>query len=270
MTATPIPRSLALAIYGDLDLSIINQLPAGRKAIETKIILENERTAAYDFIRKEISSGRQAFVVCPLIDESDRLGVKSVKAEHEKLDRLIFPDLQVGLLHGRLKTKEKEAVMADFLAGKTQILVSTAVIEVGVDVPNATLMIIEGAERFGLATLHQFAAASAAATTSHIVCSSPQTAATTTRRRSRAGGDGEAPRRLRFGTHRPQAPRCRRHIWCQPERFPELQLASLFDYENIKKAQEEATAIIGADPQLSRYPQLKAELGKWESAIHLE
>ncbi len=271
MTATPIPRSLALAIYGDLDLSIINQLPAGRKAIETKIILENERTAAYDFIRKEISSGRQAFVVCPLIDESDRLGVKSVKAEHEKLDRLIFPDLQVGLLHGRLKTKEKEAVMADFLAGKTQILVSTAVIEVGVDVPNATLMIIEGAERFGLATLHQFRGRVGRSHYQSYCLLFPSDSGndnqkTLTRLEAMVRHqDGFALARIDLKL------RGAGDIYgASQSGFPELQLASLFDYENIKKAQEEATAIIGADPQLSRYPQLKAELGKWESAIHLE
>jgi ATP-dependent DNA helicase RecG len=157
MTATPIPRTLALTAYGDLDLSVINQMPAGRKPIVTKVIeAEARRAEAYDFIRKEIRGGRQAFVICPLIDPSDKLGFKSVVQEHAILDKEIFPELRVGLLHGRLKPIEKEDVMIKFKNGECDILVSTSVVEVGIDVPNATIMIIEGADRFGLAQLHQF------------------------------------------------------------------------------------------------------------------
>ncbi|MBT7007323.1 ATP-dependent DNA helicase RecG [Candidatus Falkowbacteria bacterium] len=156
MTATPIPRSLVLTLYGDLDLSIINQMPPGRKSIITKVVYEQQRLKAYDFIRSQIKEGRQIFVICPLIDPSDKLGVKSVKQEHERLDKQTFPDLNIGLMHGRLKGKEKEEVMTDFYNKKYDILVSTSVIEVGIDVPNATIMMIEGADRFGLAQLHQF------------------------------------------------------------------------------------------------------------------
>jgi len=156
MTATPIPRTLVLTLYGDLDLSIINQMPPGRKPIITRVVYEQQRLKAYDFIAEQIKEGRQIFVICPLIDPSDTLGVKSVKQEHEVLDKQVFPDLNIGLMHGRLKAKEKEEVMNDFYNKKYDILVSTSVIEVGIDVPNATIMMIEGADRFGLAQLHQF------------------------------------------------------------------------------------------------------------------
>ncbi len=156
MSATPIPRTLALTLYGDLDLSILKELPAGRQKIITKIVAEENRIKAYDFIKNQIKLGRQVFVVCPLIEESDKLGVKSATAEYKKLANEIFPDLTVGLLHGKIKPLEKEKIMRALGENEIQILVSTSVIEVGVDVPNATVMMIEGAERFGLAQLHQF------------------------------------------------------------------------------------------------------------------
>ncbi|HTL39363.1 MAG TPA: ATP-dependent DNA helicase RecG [Methylomirabilota bacterium] len=156
MSATPIPRTLALTLYGDLDLSILKELPFGRQKIITKIVSEDNRTKAYEFIAKQVEAGRQIFVICPLIEESDKLGVKSATAEYKKLSEQIFPKYKVGLLHGRLKPQEKEAIMQKFSANEINILVSTSVVEVGVDVPNATVMMIEGAERFGLAQLHQF------------------------------------------------------------------------------------------------------------------
>lgn len=156
MTATPIPRSLALALYGDLDLSIINQMPKGRKPVETHLIDETERFEAYQFIREQINHGRQCFVVCPLVSKSDKLGVKSVEQEFEKLDKEIFKDLVVEKLHGKIKKGEKVEIMERMLANEIHILIATSVIEVGVNIPNATVMMIEGAERFGLAQLHQF------------------------------------------------------------------------------------------------------------------
>ncbi|MEP7352917.1 MAG: ATP-dependent DNA helicase RecG [Acidobacteriota bacterium] len=155
MTATPIPRTLALTIYGDLDVSVIDEMPPGRKAIVTKQIEQTKIEQAYSFLRKQIELGRQAYVVYPVIEESETQAMKAAKAMHEELSKTIFPDLQVGLLHGKLKTEEKEAAMEKFQRGETHILVATTVIEVGVDVPNASVMMIEHAERFGLSQLHQ-------------------------------------------------------------------------------------------------------------------
>lgn len=154
MTATPIPRTLALTIYGDLDLTLLDEMPAGRKKIITEIISPEKREHAYKHLRKEISSGRQAYVLCPRIEDTDDL-MKAVKKEYKILSENIFPEFKIGMLHGKLKPKEKEKIMKEFREGKIQILVATSVIEVGVDVPNATVILIEGAERFGLAQLHQ-------------------------------------------------------------------------------------------------------------------
>lgn len=154
MTATPIPRSLALTLYGDMDVSVLDELPPGRQPISTKIYYENKRDDAYEFLRKELDKGRQAYVVCPLIEESAVLDLNTVIAVQEHLTQL-FPERKVGLIHGKLKKEERQKIMTEFYAGKIDILVATTVIEVGIDVPNATVMIIEHSERFGLAQSHQ-------------------------------------------------------------------------------------------------------------------
>ena len=156
MTATPIPRTLAVTIYGDLDVSILDELPKGRRPIQTWIAAgEPERQKAYDLIRDEVRSGRQAFIVYALRDESDKTELRSAKAEAKRLAADVFPDLEVGLVHGDMKSQDKEEAMTSFRDGKTQVLVATTVIEVGVDIPNASVMLIEDADRFGLAQLHQ-------------------------------------------------------------------------------------------------------------------
>lgn len=155
MTATPIPRSLALTVYGDLDLSIIDELPPSRQPVATKVVKPSDRDVAYGFIDKQIVSGRQVFVVCPLIDDSDVLGAKSVTAEVERLRKGPFRHRRVGVIHGKLKPSERDETMNSFIAGELDILVATSVIEVGIDIPNASVILIEGAERFGLAALHQ-------------------------------------------------------------------------------------------------------------------
>lgn len=160
MTATPIPRTLALTIYGDLDLTLVDQMPLGRKPVITDIVLENERNKTYEKIRKEIIAGRQVYVICPRINEPDEnkkktLLAKSVKAEATRLQKDIFPEFKVSELHGKMKPSEKDSIMHEFENGEIDILVSTSVIEVGVNVPNSTIIIIEGAERFGLSQLHQ-------------------------------------------------------------------------------------------------------------------
>ena len=155
MTATPIPRTLALTIFGDLDVSVITQMPKGRKPIETSINSPNSMTPIFKLIKSEVASGRQAFVIYPLIEESEKLETKSAIEAHKSLSRGPLKGLRLGLLHGRMKADEKEAVMSEFASGELDVLVSTTVVEVGVDIPNASIMVIEGAERFGLAQIHQ-------------------------------------------------------------------------------------------------------------------
>ncbi len=156
MTATPIPRSLALVLHGDLDLSVIDELPPGRQPVKTFVVPGRRRAQAYQFVRREVEKGHQAFVICPLVDESEAIEARAATAEYERLRCEVFPDLRLGLLHGRMSPREKDEVMTRFRDGEIDILVSTAVVEVGIDVPNATVILIEGAERFGLAQLHQF------------------------------------------------------------------------------------------------------------------
>ncbi len=156
MTATPIPRSLQLTVWGHMDVSIIDEMPPGRKPVVTRLVLPSERERAYAFVRTQIEEGRQVFVICPLVEESDALEAKAAVDEFERLREDIFPDLKLGLLHGRMGATEKESTMASFVRGGLDLLVATSVIEVGIDVPNASVMLIEGAERFGLAQLHQF------------------------------------------------------------------------------------------------------------------
>lgn len=155
MTATPIPRSLALTVYGDLDLSVMDEMPPGRQEIETYVLTPRERERAYSLIRSQVAESRQAFVIYPLIEESEKSDMLAATAEQARLQEEIFPNLKVGLLHGRMRPDEKDAVMLRFREGEFHILVSTTVVEVGVDIPNATVMLIEGADRFGLAQLHQ-------------------------------------------------------------------------------------------------------------------
>lgn len=156
MTATPIPRTLALTLYGDLDLSVIKELPPGRLAVKTKWLNPGQRDSAYAFIKRQVAEGRQAFIIYPLIEESEAIQAKAAIAEHQRLSEEVFPELRLGLLHGRMSSAEKDEVMHHFRAGELHILVSTPVVEVGIDVPNATVMLVESADRFGLSQLHQF------------------------------------------------------------------------------------------------------------------
>jgi ATP-dependent DNA helicase RecG len=155
MTATPIPRTLALTVYGDLDVTTIAGSPAGRLPVITRLVDEAQREAGYDFVRKQIVRGRQVYVVCPAIDESEAISAATALAEAERLQAGPFRDSRVAVVHGQLRSAERDSVMHAFKAGEVQVLVSTSLIEVGIDVPNASVMIVEGAERFGLAQLHQ-------------------------------------------------------------------------------------------------------------------
>ena len=155
MSATPIPRTLALLMYGDLDVSIVGELPPGRSPVDTFLVNESYRSRINAFIRKQVSEGHQCFVVCPAVEETEDLGIKAATVWAETLQKTVFPDLRIALLHGQMKGQEKEEAMAAFARGEADVMVATTVIEVGVDVPNATLMVIEDADRFGLSQLHQ-------------------------------------------------------------------------------------------------------------------
>ena len=156
MTATPIPRTLALTLYGDLDLSVIDELPPGRQAVRTKWLSPQQRESAYAFIRKQVAAGRQAFIICPLIEESEAVAAQAATVEYERLSARSSPTCGWACCTGGCSSKDKDAVMEDFRRGELDILVSTPVIEVGIDIPNATVMLIESADRFGLSQLHQF------------------------------------------------------------------------------------------------------------------
>jgi len=281
MTATPIPRPLALTIYGDLDISLIQELPKGRKKIITKVIPPQKRKEAYDFIRDQIKEGRQVFVICPRIEPVNNLQlttdnlqliswaeVKAVKKEFEKLSKEIFPDLKVGQLHGKMKTEEKEEVMKKFQEDKIDILVSTSVVEVGIDIPNASIMLIEGAERFGLAQLHQFRGRVGRSVFQSYCLLFTEMYSKTINARLRAlvscengfelaekdlaiRGPGDFEGKRQWG-------------------IPDLAMASLKDISLVEKTREEAKEILAEDPQLKKYPLLKEKLEEFRKRIHLE
>ncbi len=268
MTATPIPRSLALAIYGDLDVSLIKEMPVGRKKIVTKIVSEDRRADAYEFIAKELAANNQAFVICPLIDESDMLGVTSVKAEFERLDKNVFKNYPVALLHGRMKTKEREQVMADFVANKIKVLVATSIIEIGIDIPNATVMMVEDADRFGLAQLHQYRGRVGRREAQSFCFLMTQAGEKQANHRLEAmvkfdSGFDLANVDLKF--------RGPGEVYGLVQKgFPELKMANFYDVEMIKKAREAALQVLEVDPNLSKSQQLRQELGEWEERAHLE
>ncbi|MDD5290353.1 MAG: ATP-dependent DNA helicase RecG [Patescibacteria group bacterium] len=269
MSATPIPRSLALTLYGDLDLSVIDEMPKNRLPIITKAILPQERGSAYEFIRSEIGKGRQAFVICPLIDPSDKLGFKAVKDEFEKLDKEIFKDVQVGLLHGRLKSAEKEKIMREFADNKIKILVSTSVIEVGIDVPNATVMWIESAERFGLAQLHQLRGRVGRAEHQSYCFLFTESDSETTVKRMQAmiscqNGFELAEKDLEF--------RGPGEVYGikQSGFFDSLKIAKLTDWPVIKAVKAEIEKLFAFDPKLEKHPTIRNEIKEFETNVHWE
>lgn len=261
MTATPIPRSLALTVYGELDVSILNQRPKGRKPIKTKIWSPNSRAQLYEFVDKEIAAGRQAYVICSLIEGSPDNDMKSVEAEHKKLKGSVFKHRKIGLLHGKLKPDEKEAVMKRFADGELDILVSTTVVEVGVDVPNATVMIIEDADTFGLAQLHQLrgrVGRSDMQSYCFLVTSDSSKPSQRLREVERSDdgfylaevdlklrGPGEIYGRAQHGALN-------------------LQVATLADTKLIARAQRSAKAFVESGKELSEYKELAKEVGRYQ------
>lgn len=283
MTATPIPRTLSLTIFGDLDLSIIDELPKGRKKVITKIVQPKDKKETYEFIRQQIKDGRQVFVICPRIEpraklefdtnqihqqELNWLEVKAVKEEYKKLSEEIFPDLKVGMLHGRMKAEEKEKIMKDFKDKKIDILVSTSVVEVGVDVPNATIMMIEGAEKFGLAQLHQFRGRVGRSDFQSYCFLLTDTPGVVYNRRLRALLSCENGFELAEKDLAIRGPGSIDGV--RQWGFPDLAMASLRDIFLVEKTRNEAKKILEEDPELKKYPLIKQKLEEFKERIHLE
>jgi len=262
LSATPIPRTLAMTIYGDQDLSVIDEMPKGRLPIITRVVPENKRRDAYRWIEDRVKSGRQAFVICPLIDESDTLELKSVLTEYEYLQTNVFPELKIGLLHGRMKAQEKDEIMTKFKANQYQILVSTSVVEVGIDVPNATIMMIEGAERFGLSQLHQFRGRVGRGEHQSYCFLFMQTESDGAKQRLKAMVDHNSGFKLAEIDLELRGPG--QIFGIRQSGIPDLKMASLSDSITINKAREAAQKIITRDPGLTGYPLLADKLNEME------
>jgi GxxExxY protein len=304
MSATPIPRTLTMTIFGNLDLSLINELPKGRKPITTKIVEPQNRGKAYDFIRQQIKVGRQVFVICPRIEEQapndanstqtyteketlhksapipresvfslrksalDAWAVKAVKVEYEKLSKQIFPDLKVGMLHGKMKTMEKAKVMHAFAEGKIDILVSTSVVEVGVDVPNASIMMIEGADRFGLSQLYQFRGRVGRGEHQSFCLLFTDSKSNTVQERLQSLVTAKNGFELAEMDLRLRGPG--EFLGDTQTGMPDLALKALQNPELLKTAQDKAESLLNEDPNFKKYPLLKTKLAQFKREIHLE
>lgn len=268
MTATPIPRSLALTIFGDLDISSLRQMPKGRKPIGTAVVLESQRAGMWSHVREEVVKGRQVYVVCPLIDPSDALGTQSVKETAAELKKVALAGLAIDVLHGKLKSDEKQSVLEAFRAKKIDVLVATTVVEVGVDVPNATMMVVMGAERFGLAQLHQLRGRigrSDLLSFCYLLPDHTFGSAIDRLRLLEKISDGfelaEKDLQLRgagnvFGTAQ--------------SGFPDFQLATEADIDLMKRAREHTVSLLAKDPDLTQHPQLKQQINASFEKVHLE
>jgi len=266
MTATPIPRTLAIAFFGSLELSILDEMPKNRKPITTKIAQPKQQKEIHDFIRNEAAKGRQAFIIFPFVEESKAMTeVKAAVSEHERLQREIFPELRLGLLHGKMKAKDKEEVMTQFKNKEYDILVSTSVVEVGIDIPNATVILIENAERFGLSQLHQFRGrvgrgehqsycflfTDSASSERLRVLEETNDGFKISERDMELRGPGQFFGRVQSG-------------------LPDIAMENLANVKLIKISKEEAEAVLSKDPQLKKHPALRDALKKFQEDVHME
>jgi ATP-dependent DNA helicase RecG len=273
MTATPIPRTLALSIYGDLDLSLLDQMPLGRKPVITETLGPEKREKAYERVRAELAAGHQAYVICPRIDEPDptkemAVQAKSVKAEAERLRLNVFPDASIDILHSKMTSKEKEDVMKRFERNEVQILVATSVVEVGVNVPNATVILIEGAERFGLAQLHQLRGRVIRSSNQAYCFVLPESYGPATKERLKAlttakngfelaeydlslRGAGELYGARQWGVS-------------------DIAMEALKNIKMVEAARTEAAALVKEDPELKRHPLLAALAKEADDEVHPE
>ena len=273
MTATPIPRTLALTMYGDLDLTVIDETPSGRKPIITELVPPGDRTATYEKIRTELQAGRQAYVICPRIDEPDpdkeaAIIAKSVKEEAKRLKQSVFQEYTIGVLHGKMNPAEKDKVMNEFKKGSIHILCATSVVEVGVNVPNATVIIIEGAERFGLSQLHQLRGRVMRSTHQPYCYAFTETASAKSIERLKAlrsakngfelaeldlaaRGAGELSGVRQWGVS-------------------DVAMEALKNIKMVEAARTEAIRIIAEDPELAGYPILKKKVENTNREVHME
>lgn len=273
MTATPIPRTLALTLYGDLDISILDEKPVGRAKLTTEVISPKERDRAYEAMRAAVASGRQGYVICPRIDEPDptkmnALLAKSAKAEAARLAKDVFPEFEIGLLHGAMKPAEKDAEMARFAAGKVQILVATSVVEVGVNVPNATIMLIEGAERFGLAQLHQLRGRihrSEHPPTCFLLAETRGEISLKRLKTLAKSDDGFALAEADLES-RGAGDLYGRQQWG----ITDLGMEALKNIKLIRAARDEAEALVAKDPTLAKHPALRERAARARGELHSE
>jgi ATP-dependent DNA helicase RecG len=267
MSATPIPRTLALTFFGDLEVSVIDEMPPGRKPVETSWVRPEDRSQAYNFVREQVRRGRQAFVVCPLIKESEAIQARSAVQEYERLSREVFPDLRLGLLHGRMSSAEKDDVLGAFRRGEMDVLVATTVIEVGIDIPNATVMVIEGADRFGLAQLHQLrgrVGRGADQSFCLLLSDDPSSLAEHRLQLLEDNNDGfalaEADLRLRGPGD---------YMGTRQSGMPEFQAADFSDLKMIETARREAMDLLRADPGLvgAEHAPLRSAVERMKQAV---
>jgi ATP-dependent DNA helicase RecG len=286
MTATPIPRTLALTIFGDLDISIIKEKPANRQKIITRLVDPIDRAKTYHFIRQQVKEGRQVFVICPRIETAKQAEgsgqkivkplsqaklmwseVKAVEEEYARLKTKIFPDLKVAMLHGKMKPKEKQQIMHEFKDGWHNILVATSVVEVGVDIPNATIMMIEGADRFGLAQLHQFRGRVGRAQYQSYCFLFPTGDGGLSQRLNalEKSDDGFALAEKDMAIRGPGE-----FMGTRQSGVSDLAMAALANVDLIKKARAEARLLLKDDPSLKKYPLLAQRLEDFQKMAHFE
>jgi ATP-dependent DNA helicase RecG len=280
MTATPIPRTLSLTVFGDLDLSLIKQMPKGRKKIVTEIVPPKKRNQVYSFIKEQIKAGRQVFVICPRIETADQsqeqtekrsiswLEVKAVKEEYEKLSKKIFPEFKVAMLHGKMKMDEKEKIMKKFKEGKVDILVSTSVVEVGIDIPNATVMMIEGADKFGLAQLHQFRGRVGRGKEQSFCYLLTDFSGQKTNQRLRALAKYESGFELAEKDLEIRGPGdfSGQRQWG----VPDIAMSALNNLSLVETTRKEAKEILEKDPEFKKHLPLREKLRHFQERIHLE
>jgi ATP-dependent DNA helicase RecG len=269
MTATPIPRTLALSIYGDLDVSLLNEYPANRKAIKTKLVPASKRVDAYNFIRQHIQSGRQAFVVCPKIEADEKSDIKSVEETFIDLSQNIFPELRVKMMHGKMKTIEKDTIIQAFKQKEFDILVATSVIEVGIDIPNASIMVIEGAERFGLAQLHQFRGRVGRGEHQSF-CFLFETGENEVSMNQRLKAIEKANNGFELAEKDLAIRGPGQFIGSNQSGLSDISMEALLNKEIILQTKSISTQILKEDITLNSYPQLKMRLANFEENVHFE